>query len=90
MLPWVVVLFVLAAALWLLHRRAAPVAVGAADPTRHRRGRPVPPAVLIVVAVLSVAAAVGSVVQVVRIGDSGAKAVWSGGFSTTPQPGQGG
>ncbi|CAO5182963.1 DUF2231 domain-containing protein [Frankia sp. AiPs1] len=42
-------------------------------------------AVMIVLAVLSVAVSVGAVVQVYRIGDSGAKAVWDGSFSQTPQ-----
>ncbi|CAO5162584.1 DUF2231 domain-containing protein [Frankia sp. AiPs1] len=83
LLPWVGALFVLAAGLWLLQRRAAP-ATAAADTTRHRAGRSVPTAVTITVAVLSVAVAVGSIVQVVRIGESGAKATWTNNFSTTP------
>jgi len=40
-----------------------------------------------VLAVLSVVVAVGSVVQVYRIGDSGAKAVWQGSYSAAPGPG---
>jgi 3D (Asp-Asp-Asp) domain-containing protein len=43
--------------------------------------------VMIVLAVLSVVVAVGSVVQVYRIGDSGAKAVWQGSYSAAPGPG---
>ncbi|MCK9924194.1 hypothetical protein MXD61_20375 [Frankia sp. AgPm24] len=41
-------------------------------------------AVMVVLAVLSIVVSVGSVVQVYRIGDSGAKAVWDGGFSESP------
>ncbi|WP_192029140.1 hypothetical protein [Candidatus Frankia nodulisporulans] len=42
-------------------------------------------AVMVVLAVLSIVVSVGSVVQVYRIGDSGAKAVWDGGFSESPR-----
>ena len=79
-------LFVLAAGLWLLHRRAVPAAGGPGSHARPGVARPVPRALLMVIAVVSVAVAVGSVVQVVRIGESGAKAVWSNSFSTTAQP----
>ena len=42
--------------------------------------------VSLVLAVLTVVAAVGSVVTVYRIGDSGARAVWTGRFSQQAQP----
>jgi hypothetical protein len=79
LLPWAAVLFLAAAAFWLLQRRVAASADGQVD-GRHSpaAGRPVPGALIVAVAVISVVAAVGSVVQVVRIGDSGAKAVWTG------------
>jgi hypothetical protein len=86
LLPWVVVLFLLAAGLWLLHRLATPDEDGARGGSLSLRGRTIPAAVLVVVAVLSVIAAVGSVVQVVRIGESGAKAVWSNNYSAAPRP----
>ena len=60
--------------------RGEPVgAGGTAVATAARRTRTaVPVWVAAVVAVLSLAVAAGGVVQIVRIGDSGAKAVWSG------------
>jgi hypothetical protein len=39
-----------------------------------------------VLAVLAVVVATGSVVTVYRIGDSGARAAWTGRFSELPQP----
>jgi hypothetical protein len=44
--------------------------------------------VRIVAAVLAVAVSVGSVVDVYRIGDSGAKAAWNGNFSMAPKTGR--
>jgi hypothetical protein len=71
--PWVLALFVLSAAAWYLERRAT---------TERVEARPVPALgsarVQVLVAVLVTVAASGAVVQLVRIGDSGAKAVWTG------------
>jgi hypothetical protein len=39
-----------------------------------------------VLLVLAIAAAVGAVVTVVLIGESGARAVWQGSYSPTPIP----
>ncbi|MCW2724136.1 MAG: hypothetical protein JWN35_1057 [Frankiales bacterium] len=73
LLPWVAGLFLLSTAVWLLDRRTAPA------PTRvvlaGARGSV---AVTLLVAVLATAVAVGTLVQIYRIGDSGAKAVWTG------------
>ncbi|MEJ7651706.1 MAG: DUF2231 domain-containing protein, partial [Nakamurella sp.] len=75
LLPWAIGMFVGALALWLL-------------PTLARRG--VQAEVLgavwirVVVGVLAVAVSVVAVVQVVRIGDSGSKAVWSGTVCVDP------
>ena len=71
LLPWVIALFVLSAGAWYLDRRAAEEPrveepVGALGSARLR----------LIVAVLVTVAAAGAVVQVVRIGDSGAQAVW--------------
>lgn len=44
----------------------------------------------IALAVLALVVAVGSSVEVYRIGDSGAQAAWHDGFSQTPKPGSGG
>ncbi|MCM3882333.1 DUF2231 domain-containing protein [Frankia sp. R82] len=90
LLPWVLVLFVLAAALWLLQRRAAPATASPDGQTRSQAGRPIHGAITIAIAVLTIVAAVGSVVQVVRIGESGAKAVWSDSFSSGAQDRPGG
>ncbi|GAA3455138.1 DUF2231 domain-containing protein [Dactylosporangium matsuzakiense] len=48
---------------------------------------PLSSAVTAVVAVLALAAAVAGVYGIYRIGDSGAKAAWTGNFSTTARPG---
>lgn len=94
LLPWVVGLFVLAAALWWLGRRAsaassvsASVDQGAdreVDQAANRRGVALSTPVRIVAVVLSLVVAAGSVVQVYRIGDSGAKAAWHDGYSAKP------
>lgn len=61
--------------LWL-DRRMVPAA-GADDGDDPRRGRSVPRAAGVVVAVLALLVSAGTLVQVGRIGHSGAKAVWS-------------
>ncbi|MET8130591.1 hypothetical protein ABZV24_01170 [Streptomyces sp. NPDC005251] len=68
-------LFVLAFVVWWALGRSAP---GAPDGTRR-------PATLLrlAAAVLSLVVAAGAVVDVYRIGDSGAKAAWHDGFSRT-------
>lgn len=75
LLPWVIGMFVFALALWLL-------------PTLARRGvrADILGAVWLraVVSVLAVAVSVVAVVQVVRIGESGAKAVWTGNVCADP------
>ncbi|MCU1673378.1 MAG: hypothetical protein JWN77_1491 [Frankiales bacterium] len=73
LLPYVIAVFVLSVVVHLLGRRSA----------EARRTLVLPPAaglarVQLLVAVLATVAAVGSVVQVYRIGDSGARAVWTG------------
>ncbi|MFF7754003.1 DUF2231 domain-containing protein [Streptomyces sp. NPDC007971] len=79
LLPWALALFVLAALVWWAGGRAP------AEPGQSggRRWNALP--VRIVVGVLSLAVAVGAVVDVYRIGDSGAKAAWHDAYSkTTP------
>lgn len=82
LLPWVVGLFVLAVAVWFVHRRTAATDAPLTDPGRVSAlaadGR-----LRAAAAVLSLAVAVGAVVQVYRIGDSGAKATWHGRVSST-------
>jgi hypothetical protein len=102
MLPWVIGLAVVALAILartLLAARATrggvPVAAGDGPGTARapalERGTaatagPGGRAVSLVLAVLAVVAAVGSVVTVYRVGDSGARAVWTGRFSEQAQP----
>lgn len=74
MLPWAIGLFVVALAVWLWHR--------VADKQPRRSRMPV----ALVLAVAAVIVAVGSVVTIVQIGESGATAVWTGNFSDEPIP----
>ncbi|MGW4435496.1 DUF2231 domain-containing protein [Streptomyces sp. NPDC004596] len=78
LLPWALGLFVLAAVVWWSAR--GPRRQGADDgPARAARLTALP--VRIVVSVLSLAVAAGAVVDVYRIGDSGAKAAWHDAYS---------
>ncbi|MEU6772307.1 DUF2231 domain-containing protein [Streptomyces sp. NPDC046759] len=78
LLPWALGLFVLAALVWWAAGRRA-----AAEPGRSGNTRWSALPVRIVVGVLSLAVAVGAVVDVYRIGDSGAKAAWHDAYSKT-------
>ncbi len=100
MLPWAVGLAVVALAFAarqvLAHRRRpdldAGVAVGAgregpgAAVAARSRSAPGGRALSVVLAVLAVVVAVGSVFTVYRIGDSGAQAAWTGHFVSVPLP----
>jgi hypothetical protein len=80
LLPWALGLFVLAAAVWWTARRTSPERTGTRSASVIR----------VAAAVLSVVVAAGAVVDVYRIGDSGAKAAWTGGYSTAETtPGKG-
>ena len=70
LLPWVAALFLIAAGLWWWNRGQRP---GRAEPRRV-----FPRWLVVVLMVGAVLAAVGTTVQVVRIGHSGAEAAWSG------------
>jgi hypothetical protein len=74
MLPWAIGLFVVAVGLWLLDLRRARARQD--DVTRARW-------VPIVIAILTVVVAVGTVQQVVRVGHAGAKATWDGVVSSS-------
>jgi len=67
--PWVLALFLLAVAGYVLSRRAE---AGAGQAPA------LPSWIPVLVAVLATVAAVGATVQTARIGDSGARAVWEG------------
>ena len=98
MLPWAIALFVVALLVWgqryLPARFGSPAradAPGAAPSPAWVRGRSairagnrVAVAIAAISAVVALATAVGSVVQVYRIGESGSRAVWAGHFSQQP------
>jgi hypothetical protein len=77
LLPWALGLFVLAVAVWWVARSA--------EAKPKLTGLPVRVAVV----ALSVVVACGAVVDVYRIGDSGAKAAWHDGYSKTALHGGG-
>ncbi|WP_129305338.1 DUF2231 domain-containing protein [Streptomyces sp. L2] len=87
LLPWAGGLFVLAAVLWWTTRRAANGAGTTGAGTAGAGTASVPARyslpLRVVTAVLCVGVAAGAVVDVYRIGDSGAKAAWQHGYSKT-------
>ena len=85
LLPWALGLFVLAVVVWWYGRGPSAGAATATEPGR-RDGTGLGVPVRVIAIVLSVVVAAGSVVQVYRIGDSGAKAAWQGNFSAKPIP----
>lgn len=84
MLPWAGGLFILAVVIWWAARHTAASGSGTSPSTRLSAAP-----VRIAAAVLSLVVAVGAVVDVYRIGDSGAKAAWQDGFSKTASGGDG-
>lgn len=88
LLPWALAIFGLAVAVWVLDRsfdmswRGTRIAEGA-----ERR---LPVWLTAVVGVLAIGVSTGGVVQLVRIGDSGAKAVWGSTADLPVQSGSGG
>ncbi|GAA3184332.1 MULTISPECIES: DUF2231 domain-containing protein [Streptomyces] len=79
LLPWALGLFLVSAAVWwFLHRRTAHRTAAAAGAT----GAVALP-LRVTAVVLSLVVGIGAGVQVVRIGDSGAKAAWHDGFSAS-------
>ncbi|OLZ68923.1 hypothetical protein AV521_19235 [Streptomyces sp. IMTB 2501] len=78
LLPWALGLFVLAAVVWWAGRRT-PAEPGQGGSGMRWSALPV----RIIVGVLSLTVAVGAVVDVYRIGDSGAKAAWHDAYSKT-------
>jgi hypothetical protein len=87
LLPWAVGLFLVSAAIWAVSwftaRSAAPA--GERQQAAGRSGR-MWVAARIVLAVLAIVVSVGSVVRVYQIGDSGAKAAWTGRLSQQAAP----
>ncbi|MCZ4102142.1 hypothetical protein C8250_041925 [Streptomyces sp. So13.3] len=79
LLPWAVGLFLLAVAFWWFGRKGTGRAAPDADMPRGVVSVSLPVRVTAVALTLIVGA--GAVVQVYRIGDSGAKAAWGDGYS---------
>lgn len=96
LLPWMVALVVIAAGLWWLDRRDAQASAPSGSDAVTSSGRGVfvgrdrgSVALRVVAAVLAVVAAAGTTVQVIRIGDSGAKAAWHGVATSNQGGGEG-
>jgi hypothetical protein len=93
MLPWALGLFVVAAAVaarqFVVERRDHAALAGdvetADEPGTTQRSAPGGMAVTAVLAILAVVMGVGAVVQVYEIGESGARAAWTGNFSQQAQ-----
>ncbi len=86
MLPWALGLFVVAAAVAV---RQILAARATAEQDQQRSGFLAGPggaAMTVIVALLALVVSVGSVVQVYRIGESGARAAWTGQFTAQPHP----
>ncbi|MFB7557488.1 DUF2231 domain-containing protein [Streptomyces brevispora] len=84
LLPWVIGLFLVSAAVWWFYRRDARSTPKAGAST-STVGTPM----RIAATVLALAVGVGAGVQVYRIGDSGAKATWHDAYSATAHPKRG-
>jgi hypothetical protein len=80
LLPWAIATFVVALVQWawfrFFYREGARLRV---------KGKSLRVAVTIVLAAAVAITAVGSVVTVVRIGESGARAIWTGSFTENPR-----
>jgi len=90
MLPWAGGLLVLAVVVWWATRRTVASADADMDGAGAGAGRGTrwsAAPVRVAAAVLSVVIAAGAVVDVYRIGDSGAKAAWHDGYSKTASGG---
>lgn len=83
--PWVLALVVLAWIHWAMTRRADP------SHTSGERASARPTGAVLAVAILAVVASLAAIVQVVRVGDSGARAVWGNTVqNTVPDNGESG
>ncbi|MEV6165060.1 DUF2231 domain-containing protein [Streptomyces sp. NPDC052052] len=95
--PWAIALFVVTIAVWLLGRVGPRRERGRSDAVDGPTGGGVSAvarsassvAVRVAVAVIALVVAVGAAVDVYRIGETGAKAVWQGRFSASGSDGRG-
>ncbi|MDJ0378878.1 hypothetical protein [Cryobacterium sp. PH31-L1] len=79
MLPWVIALFLVAVVQWLWYRYFAGAGGRFASVLPSRRGRLVATIILDLAVLVS---AIGAVVTVALIGESGSRAVWTGLFTS--------
>ena len=79
MLPWAIVLFLAAVVQWVWYRSVVAEGARFASALPSRTGRLVATVVLDLVVLVS---AIGSVVTVALIGESGSRAVWTGLFTS--------
>jgi hypothetical protein len=97
MLPWAIALFIVTAATttreFLRARATTPTPADAAPTPSPTSANPSPagrgpggPVTTIVLAVLAIAVALGTTVTVYRIGESGARAAWTGHFTAQANP----
>jgi uncharacterized membrane protein len=80
LLPWVLLIAAVAGVMYLLDRRAA----GRAPFSGRPEGVPAGRALAVAVAGLALVGSLGTTIQVVRIGHSGAEAAWSDVVDSTP------
>jgi hypothetical protein len=78
--PWVLAFVVLAWVHWAMARRTEAV------PASEERGATRPRGAVLAVALLAILASLAATVQVVRVGDSGARAVWEDVVKGTSSP----
>lgn len=83
LLPWAVALFVLATAVWWVYQRLQRLSTQQANGLVGPSGKHAT-LLRITAVLLSLAVTVGAIVQVYRIGDSGAKATWGADVITPP------
>lgn len=76
--PWVLALFIVAAAIWLIGRRYEL----SWRPSETAVRQAVPVWVTAVIALAALVVAVGSLIVLYRVGESGSKAVWPPGITT--------
>src|SRR5450755_976550 len=75
MLPWMIGLFLVAVLIWVWERSA----------TRQNAAALHGPVAKVVVGVIAVAMSIGALQQVIRTGEAGSRALWTGNFSQQPK-----